>query len=430
MTRGQRGAAEAIFGALLTIAVLLQLNAFIWIYYSANAAAYASGPLDISPLARAYSNARNAIEAALLLYVLLAKSAWRLLSLAGPMIALCGYFLLSVTWSDFPYDSLHSFTIFALQVIVGLAVCSGVPESVALARLKWIAAALIVANVAFSAAFPDLAAESAQHVGVYEGALRGIFSHKNALGACAALSVTPIIAATIRDGRLRLTLGAAALLALSAALVALSRSATSVITFGLAFVAYGVQFGAMRAQPPIGRVATLTILAVVAALIVVSYQTVVEMFPAVLGRDATLTGRTFLWDFALKMADLRPTLGYGFDGFWQAYNGSGGGMMKTGLWQDSEAHNAFLEAYLSGGVVGLSLTVGLLLYLAVKSLAALVRDPSSATVFFAVCATLQILVRCLTESDFPIQAALSGTYLTVAIVILRTRPEAQAPRPR
>ena len=74
-----------------------------------------------------------------------------------------------------------------------------------------------------------------------------------------------------------------------------------------------------------------------------------------LGRDSeetlTFTGRTSIWDTAMKFIGWRPILGYGYNSFWipphiRAFSDTMG-------WNISDAHSVYLDQLLSTGLVGL-----------------------------------------------------------------------------
>src|SRR5205085_2349726 len=97
---------------------------------------------------------------------------------------------------------------------------------------------------------------------------------------------------------------------------------------------------------------------------VVAVGLAVYMFPDVLafalrsmGRSTTLSGRTNLWTDLLRI-DTDPLLGTGFESFflgdrleylWSKY-----------WWHPNEAHNGFLETYLTLGVIGIGLLAWLI----------------------------------------------------------------------
>ena len=71
-----------------------------------------------------------------------------------------------------------------------------------------------------------------------------------------------------------------------------------------------------------------------------------------LGREATLTGRTEVWEQVLN-EDTNPLIGTGYESFWL-------GDRLTRFWQEhwwkpNQAHNGYLEVYLNLGMVSLGL---------------------------------------------------------------------------
>lgn len=75
-----------------------------------------------------------------------------------------------------------------------------------------------------------------------------------------------------------------------------------------------------------------------------------------LGRGSELSGRTELWTLLLGM-HTNPILGTGFESFWLGERPK----VLEGLWYfiPNEAHNGYLETYLTLGIVGVFLLIGL-----------------------------------------------------------------------
>lgn len=79
----------------------------------------------------------------------------------------------------------------------------------------------------------------------------------------------------------------------------------------------------------------------------------VDQFLGGLGKDSTLTGRTYLWSVAIQSMDQHPVLGMGFEAFWQpdVYD-------STKLLRNAEGniitgfHNVFLETVVATGLLG------------------------------------------------------------------------------
>jgi O-antigen ligase len=81
------------------------------------------------------------------------------------------------------------------------------------------------------------------------------------------------------------------------------------------------------------------------------------------GKDATLTGRTELWEDLLIMGQRHPLLGAGYGGFWTRTNGAE--LKQRHFWGPHQAHNGYIEIWLQLGLVGLllfALVIGHALY--------------------------------------------------------------------
>ena len=77
-----------------------------------------------------------------------------------------------------------------------------------------------------------------------------------------------------------------------------------------------------------------------------------NVLTGLLGRDATLTGRTILWKLSLASALQHPILGYGYDAYWTATTQADQIRYNIG-WDAPHAHNAFIELLLEQGLLGL-----------------------------------------------------------------------------
>jgi exopolysaccharide production protein ExoQ len=72
----------------------------------------------------------------------------------------------------------------------------------------------------------------------------------------------------------------------------------------------------------------------------------------VAGRDATLTGRTELWEDLWTIASEHPIVGVGYGAFWieNTHN-----LWARHLWKPNQGHNGYLDVYLELGGVGVAL---------------------------------------------------------------------------
>ena len=76
-----------------------------------------------------------------------------------------------------------------------------------------------------------------------------------------------------------------------------------------------------------------------------------------LGRDATLTGRTDIWEALMTSIAAQPLTGYGYGVFWSVDNGPVFWLRQATAWDVPTAHNAWLETALAIGLPGVALAM-------------------------------------------------------------------------
>ena len=98
-------------------------------------------------------------------------------------------------------------------------------------------------------------------------------------------------------------------------------------------------------------IVAMVLVVLVAGFAVVDAQPDVPL--ALLGRDATLSGRTGLWDAVLAAISMKPLLGYGYESFWNGLAGPSASVVAAVHWIPPHAHNGFLDLWLDLGALGL-----------------------------------------------------------------------------
>jgi exopolysaccharide production protein ExoQ len=98
---------------------------------------------------------------------------------------------------------------------------------------------------------------------------------------------------------------------------------------------------------------------IVGALLIYGIQMTFDVYGSTiefLGRNPTLTDRTFLWHDLLRM-NINPVIGVGFESFWM-----GKQMELPHEWETelNESHNGYLETYLTLGIAGEALLLAML----------------------------------------------------------------------
>jgi exopolysaccharide production protein ExoQ len=81
------------------------------------------------------------------------------------------------------------------------------------------------------------------------------------------------------------------------------------------------------------------------------------MFLELLGKDATLTGRTAIWPYVIDNISEKPLLGWGLAAFWVPGNPAAMQIGRAVNWYAPNAHNGLLEFLLEVGLVGTSFFV-------------------------------------------------------------------------
>ncbi len=281
----------------------------------------------------------------------LLKAAWLPLSLAALAAA-------SSLWSVNQGLSTRRSLALAGAVLVAayLVGALGYKRSITLVTVLLALVALL--SVLVAVAVPDL---GVHQVGAHVGRWKGVYLHKNLLGREMALAGGLFAVAAIHARRLSGRVLWALMTVLAVALIAQAQSATGLVAVAGA-VGTAVVVRLVRGRPELAAAfVALVLVGVTVAGALVSVAP--DRLFAVVGRDASVTGRTTLWSLVLGEIAERSVLGHGYRAFW----GSDGGeaVSQTLAWRVSHAHNSWLDVGLDLGVVGL-LIVATLVFLPLK----------------------------------------------------------------
>ncbi|WP_374570856.1 O-antigen ligase family protein [Phenylobacterium sp.] len=228
---------------------------------------------------------------------------------------------------------------------------------------------------------------------LFPGAWRGLWPEKNAFGGIMTLGFVVLAAAgALNPVRARLWWAFAAL---SVFLVLMSTSKTSLVSLIVGMAA--LVFVALARRGPATRVVVIWMavvgLVAVGGIALFAADAVFEL----LGKDATLTGRTKIWAAVWRQIQLRPWTGYGYGAVWDEAGPWGplAWIIKQAGFRPQHAHNSWLEQWLGMGVFGLGAFA--LFYLQTLALAvvALFRGPGA---FLAIPFLAVYSLETLTES--------------------------------
>lgn len=265
---------------------------------------------------------------------------------AVPWLALFALLAIaSSAWSLDPLFTLRRSLPFALAGLFGLYFAARfAPErQFAILRLTLLVAAL--ATVALVLLDPSLGLDhSAGHAAQWQG----IFTQKNACGRIMVLATAVLLFAG------RITPFRIACLGLYFFLLARSGSRGAWIVEA-AILLFWIFLAIARRSGP--RLRTVLALAAPPCALALAGAGI-AMYPRLaplLGRDATLSGRTAIWHQVLHCVALRPWFGYGYDAFWRGMQGPSLQVSAAVHFVVVHAHNGFLEIALELGVAGLVL---------------------------------------------------------------------------
>lgn len=315
--------------------------------------------LDGSPVDRAIVSALLAAG----LWVLLGRKRrlGSLLRANVPILVFLAFCAISAVWSDYPVVTFKRWTkTFGNMVMVAVVLTETDAAQATRRLLARSGFVLIPLSVLLVKYYPDLS----RGYDPWDGALsyRGVTEGKNLLGINSVifgLSSLWRCLEALRPGPLFLTdppprsaqlLAHGAVLFMALWLLLLADSAASHVSFvlGAGLLVALATLGPDRAKLVHLALGAVGVIAAACLLNPSAYESVVEF----LGRDASLTGRTGLWADVIRLVQ-NPLLGAGFESFflgdrltqlWSQYR-----------WRPNQAHNGYLETYLTLGWFGLAL---------------------------------------------------------------------------
>jgi exopolysaccharide production protein ExoQ len=280
------------------------------------------------------------------------KAVLRALRVGWPIVLLCAWILLSVTWGPEPGKS--GVLRYLIMALFAAYVASRFSTEELVAFLTRGFALTLVMSIGAVVLAPKLGFGTA--AGEYASSWRGAFTQKNWLGAAMSLGVlvggySYIIRANKRWLSLLTLLGCLVLLAMSRSATAAASMLLSllVLTFGAAVQTRGPVLRTLAFCALAGGILVLLILPL--GLVDISTSELSK----VAGRSATLTGRTDLWRAVWAAIQQRPLIGHGY-GFWGHETVARANIWAQANWQVPHSHDDWLDAWLQVGLVGVMLS--------------------------------------------------------------------------
>jgi exopolysaccharide production protein ExoQ len=390
----------------VVVTIVVFLNPFVLIF--------PSDPLTGSPQARIMFTGFYLVAGILLLREYRARP---VAFTPSPMMLLIACLLAisiaSTIWSILPHISWRRGVALAGTTVIGLYLgCS--LSFINLLRLAAVSLGLVVVSTVFLCLlFP----EKMVHQEIHIGAWHGLFYHKNQLGQAMLQAVLIFVALALSEkskGRKMIELG---LTATAIFVLIKAHSATAMVGLGIFLLVLiailvpkltGYMFGALSGAM------LLTVVGVLGGSFCVL---------SLVGRDCTITGRTEIWDLVWSAAMERPWIGYGFGAFWVGESEIGNAIRAKLGWSETvaEAHNAWLDTWLSIGALGVGLAILTLLALSLKIVRRAHARKQSAIDAWSVWSlgfVMSIWVYSISESGFPSYNTL--TWILFIVLAVKT----------
>jgi O-antigen ligase len=329
--------------------------------------------LEGSPLDRAFL--ALLVVAAIGVLIARGQRTFALMKRNAPLLLFVGYCFASILWSDFPFIALKRWTKMLGNVSMVLVVLTDPNPAAAVRKFLTRGAFLLIpASVLMIKYYPELGRiyDRWEGIAYYTGAT----TDKNMLGCICMVFGFGILARFVESLRdtapRRRLLATGTVLAMNLWLFHMAQSATSLACFMIGGSLIAVL--TLLRQPRPWVVHTMVGGIVTVGVVAYFFQDAFALLVQSMGRNVTLTGRTDLWNDVLLL-DKHPLFGAGFESFflgdrleflWRKY-----------WWHPNEAHNGYLETYLTLGMIGLSL-LGLLLVTGYRNIIKLYRTEPTA----------------------------------------------------
>lgn len=319
------------------------------------------------------------------------------------LVTLYSYCFISILWSDVPFSSLKRFVRLAGAVLMALVILTEQSPRQALGNVfKRVVYVLIPFSLVLIKYFPNYGVAYRAHSGGKSWV--GVTLSKNQLGILCVLSAFFLVwnfftlrkeqqasRSLLENSSYVLVFGLCLFMmfgegAYSA--TALTCLPAGLVTFCLLRWARG-----RRSSVPFKMllIPVIMIFLVGASLPFLGTSPVAGV-TGLLGRDATLTQRTDIWDILRPFAVEAPLLGHGYAGFWTN---------KTVAVADvNEAHNGYLEVLLILGVIGLALLFGFLISYCVRVHRNLQSNRDAPWAIFGFSLLVMLILHEATEASF------------------------------
>jgi exopolysaccharide production protein ExoQ len=312
-----------------------------------------------------------------------------------PLLVLPALALMSTTWSGYPDWTLRAAAQYGATVAVGVLAASCVQPRIVLSALFF-----AMATCAFLSVLDGTRAP-----GPGGFVLVGVFGSKNYFSATMSLFMLTALAIAIdRKAVSFVRIFAVFAIASVPPLLAFGKSTGAIVLCAFTVLMTMFLCVAIRLTPLV-RAAILVFVAFTIGSLLALGSFFSDYFVdllSVMGKDVTLTGRTYLWQRAIASISEQPLLGVGYQAFWQPGNWGAEDLWRyAGVASKSgfHFHNLYLHISVDLGLVGLIVVVAIFLIIAGRIIAVTLAGAPTIEQLFAISMFIFMIMRTPIEVD-------------------------------
>lgn len=256
----------------------------------------------------------------------------------------------SICWSETPAVTVQRSVIFLSTTVFGIYLAARYD----IEELLTLLLATLCLSALFSVIFVYFLPSYAVHQNWNGTPWRGIYLNRNTLGYLMALA--SLVSLLYCCNCMRKCIAPGSFFCLFLLLMFKSRSMTAITVF-LVLLPVFLTLILMRLGRKRAAVFLFLFFLSVASASAVFFAIYPETVFMALGRDPTLTGRTFLWRTVWEMIIQQPWLGYGYGAFRPGWTNSSHTVLNLLPGVPFYAHNGYLDLLLQLGSTGLALFI-------------------------------------------------------------------------
>jgi O-antigen ligase len=272
------------------------------------------------------------------------------------LLILFAYCTISLLWSDLPATGFKRiFKSFCYLIILCIVFTEDNPVHSLIRIIKASAFLILGMSIFMILVFPAFAYKEITG----EVVICGVAAHKNQLGLWAFTATVMFLWQVFNSATFRKRLINIILFLISFILLIECKSSTSLLmAFSSIFVICYYYLSRPFGWKGYWMIASVILTFILFSLLVMAFftkESAVDSLFNLVGKDATLTGRAFVWQQVIEIGKEKWLLGHGFGTFWLTSKAE---WIRYSLdWEMFQSHNGYLDTFLQLGVVGCVLTL-------------------------------------------------------------------------